>query len=175
MKIDAETDQLAAYVLKKFRDNKMRITTVESCTGGLIAALLTSIAGSSDVFERGFITYSNAAKTETVGVPQELISEFGAVSSQVAMAMAVGGFENSNAHVSLAITGIAGPDGGSKEKPVGLVYIAINGPQGLFVEELQFGDIGRDEVRSQATIAALEMLVAFGLDEDEEEFPSNIH
>lgn len=175
MNIDPELDQIAAYVLKKFRDNKMRITTVESCTGGLVAALLTSIAGSSDVFERGFVTYSNDAKTDLVGVPQELINEFGAVSSQVAMAMAAGALEHSNANVSLAITGIAGPDGGSKEKPVGLVYIAINGPEGLFVEELRFGDIGRDEVRSQAAIAGLEMLVAFGLDEDEDEFPSNVH
>lgn len=175
MKIDPELPEIAQYALVKLREANLKIATAESCTGGLISALLTSIAGSSDVFERGFVTYSNESKTEQLGVDEAVVNEFGAVSSQVAMAMAGGCLDNSNANISVAVTGIAGPDGGTDEKPVGLVYIAVAGPEGMFVEELKFGSIGRDEVRNQTAIAALEMIVAFGLPEDEDEEPANIH
>ncbi len=167
MKISEELVETARYVLGVFREKSAKITTAESCTGGMISALLTSIAGSSDVFDRGFVTYSNAAKHELIGVPELLLEEFGAVSAEVAMAMAQGALEKSNATVSVSITGIAGPGGGSEEKPVGLVFIAVAGPMGLFVEELRLGYIGRDEVRAQSAQAALEMLVAFGFDDED--------
>jgi nicotinamide-nucleotide amidase len=169
MMISEEMTATAAYVLDAFRQNEAKIVTAESCTGGLIAALLTSIAGSSDVFDRGFVTYSNEAKTEQIGVRADLIEDFGAVSAEVAMAMAQGALENSNATVAVSVTGIAGPGGGSAEKPVGLVFVAIAAPDGLFVEELSLGDQSRDEIRSQTALAALEMLVAFGLPDEENE------
>lgn len=172
LNINQELIETARYVLAAFRNNRQTIATAESCTGGLIAALLTAIPGSSDVFERGFVTYSNQAKTEQISVPEDLIAEFGAVSAEVAMAMAQGALENSNAGVSVAITGIAGPGGGSKEKPVGLVFVSIAGPQGLFVEELRLNDIGRDQIRAETAQAALEMLAAFGLEDDGEDDPS---
>jgi nicotinamide-nucleotide amidase len=169
MKIEPELVETARYVLRSFRDKNQRIATVESCTGGLISAVLTSVAGSSDVFDRGYVTYTNQAKTDLVGVPAELIEELGAVSAEVAMAMAQGGLDRSGANVVASVTGIAGPGGGSEEKPVGLVYVAIASPQGLYVEELRFGDIGRDAVRNQSAQAALEMLVAFGLEDEFED------
>ncbi|MFK7902701.1 MAG: CinA family protein [Nitratireductor sp.] len=175
MKIDPELNEISQYVLAKMNEAGLKVATAESCTGGLVSALLSSIAGSSSVFERGFVTYSNEAKCEQLGVDNELIDEFGAVSSQVAMAMAAGALDNSNANISVSITGIAGPDGGSEEKPVGLVYIAIAGPEGMFVEELKFGNLGRHEIRSQSAIAALEMLVAFGLSDDEEDEAGSVH
>lgn len=175
MKIDAELPDIANYVLVKMREAGLKVATAESCTGGLISALLTSISGSSDVFERGFVTYSNQAKTQQIGVDEEIIQEFGAVSSQTAMAMAAGCLDNSNADISAAVTGIAGPDGGTDEKPVGLVYIAVAGPEGMFVEELKFGNIGRNEVRNQSAIAALEMIVAFGLPDDEDDAEGSVH
>lgn len=167
MNSSEELIETARYVLGIFRENKARIATAESCTGGLISSLLTSIAGSSDVFDRAFVTYSNEAKQEMLGVPKELLTEHGAVSAEVAMAMAQGALENSNATICVSVTGIAGPDGGSDEKPVGLVFAAVAGPLGLFVEELRFGDIGRDAVRAETAQAALEMLVAFGFDDDD--------
>ena len=173
MKIDKELEETAKYVLNSFRSAKAKISTAESCTGGLISALLTSIPGSSDVFECGFVTYSNEAKTKMLSVPEDLLESEGAVSSQTAMAMALGALDNSNANATLAVTGIAGPDGGSEEKPVGLVYVAVASEEGVFVEELQFGDIGREEIRNQTAQAALEMLVAFTLDGDDEDLPEN--
>lgn len=169
MIISEEMTATAEYVLHAFRQHEAKIATAESCTGGLISALLTSIAGSSDVFDRGFVTYSNAAKTEQIGVRAELIEDFGAVSAEVAMAMAQGALENSNATVAVSVTGIAGPGGGSSEKPVGMVFVAIAGPDGLFVEELNLGNQSRDEIRAQTALAALEMLVAFGLPDEENE------
>ena len=168
MKITDEMVDTARYVLGVCREKGARISTAESCTGGLISALLTSFAGSSDVFDRGFVTYSNDAKKQMIGVPDLLLTEFGAVSAEVAMAMAQGALENSDATISVSVTGIAGPGGGSKEKPVGLVFIAIAGPLGLFVEELRLGDQDRDDIRAQTAQAALEMLVAFGFDDDED-------
>jgi nicotinamide-nucleotide amidase len=148
----------AAVLLERFRTAKLHIVTAESCTGGMVAARLTDIAGSSDVVERGFVTYSNEAKTEMLGVPSALISQYGAVSAQVARAMAEGALAYARADVSVAITGIAGPGGATPGKPVGLVYLAV-GRRGrdTKVERQQFsGD--RVEVREAATRRALELL-----------------
>ena len=114
----------AKQFLDGARAQGLRVVTAESCTGGLIAGLLTEIPGSSDVFDRGFVTYSNGAKTDMLGVGDSLIKKHGAVSKEVAEAMARGALKNSKADVAIAITGIAGPSGGTKQKPVGLVYIA---------------------------------------------------
>src|SRR5437016_13277303 len=116
---DPNLHQLATNVLDKAREEKLRIATAESCTGGLVAALLTEIAGASDVFERGFVVYSNTAKTEVLGVAAELIAAHGAVSEPAARAMAEGAIKNSNAQLSAAVTGIAGPDGGTPDKQIG--------------------------------------------------------
>ena len=115
---------LAAGLLERLRGEKMRLVTAESCTGGLVAGLLTEIAGSSDVLDRGFVTYSNAAKSDSIGVPALLIERHGAVSSEVARAMAAGALAHSDADVAVAITGVAGPGGGTPQKPVGLVHLA---------------------------------------------------
>ncbi len=136
----------------------MRIVTAESCTGGLIAGCLTGIAGSSAVFERGFVTYSNEAKTEILGVPTELIAQHGAVSEPVARAMAAGALENSRAELAIAVTGIAGPGGGSRKRPVGLVHFAAASADAgtIHVREVFAGD--RDEVRLATVRRALDML-----------------
>lgn len=115
----------AAVLLEQCRDRQVKLATAESCTGGLIAAVLTAIAGSSDVMERGFVAYSNAAKTELLGVPAELISEMGAVSEPVAARMADGGLQRSRAHIVVAVTGVAGPGGVGSGKPVGLVCFGL--------------------------------------------------
>jgi nicotinamide-nucleotide amidase len=120
----SQTDRLATDVLAACRAAGQRVATAESCTGGLIAAALTEIAGSSDVVDRGFVTYSNAAKTEMLGVPAALIEAHGAVSESVALAMAAGALAHSRAELCVSVTGIAGPGGGSAEKPVGLVWFA---------------------------------------------------
>ena len=112
----------AAEVIKVFKEKNRKLATVESCTGGLITAYLTGVSGSSEVVDRGFTTYSNEAKNELVGVPMELINCYGAVSDEVARSMAEGGLKNSRADVTISVTGIAGPGGGSPEKPVGLVH-----------------------------------------------------
>ena len=166
MQLDPELAEMAEHVLDGFRAEGLKIATAESCTGGLIAALLTSIAGSSDVFERGFVTYSNEAKAQAIGVDPELIREHGAVSAPVAVAMAIGALEHSLADASVSVTGIAGPGGGSAEKPVGLVFIAVANrlEEGAFVEEFRFGDTGRDEIRNETSKMALEMLLAYGVD-----------
>ena len=116
---------LARRVLDACFARKLKIATAESCTGGLIAGALTEIAGSSDVFERGFVTYSNEAKHDLLDVPDQLLAEHGAVSAEVAEAMALGALEHSRAHFALSVTGIAGPDGGSADKPVGLVHFGL--------------------------------------------------
>ena len=165
MQIDPSLSEMAAHVLDGFRAEGLKIATAESCTGGLIAALLTSIAGSSDVFERGYVTYSNEAKETAIGVDPELIREHGAVSAPVAVAMAMGALAHSNADASVAVTGIAGPGGGSAEKPVGLVFIAVANRQeeGAFVEEFRFGATSRDEIRNETSKMAFEMLLAYGI------------
>jgi len=146
-------------ILAAARAKGLRIATAESCTGGLIAALFTEIAGSSDVFERGFVTYSNQAKEDLLGVPGDLIGDHGAVSVQVAMAMADGALKHSLAQLAIAVTGIAGPGGGSAQKPVGLVYLATARAGGeTQAKELRLGDIGRGAVRLASVQTALEML-----------------
>ncbi|MDR3495095.1 MAG: CinA family protein [Ancalomicrobiaceae bacterium] len=149
----------AEALLARARSNGLKIATAESCTGGLVAALLTEIPGSSDVVERGFVTYSNAAKTEMLKVPADLIAAHGAVSGEVALAMALGAIDKSRADVAVAITGIAGPGGGSDLKPVGLVHFAATLKNGerLLVER-RFGDIGRSAVRLASVGEALTML-----------------
>lgn len=170
MRIDPELPVMAEMVLERFRAEDGKITSAESCTGGLIMALLTSIAGSSDVVERGFVTYSNEAKHELIGVSQESLDSVGAVSIEVAAQMAQGALERSNATASVAVTGIAGPDGGSKEKPVGLVFIAVASKfeEGAFAEEFRFGDLSRDEIRNETVKMAFEMLLAYGLQAEEQ-------
>ena len=149
----------ARTLLERARTEHIRIVTAESCTGGLIAGLLTEISGSSDVVERGFVTYSNEAKEELLGVPHHTLETYGAVSEPVARAMAQGALKHAHAERSIAVTGIAGPGGGSAQKPVGLVYIAVARPEGdVMVREHRFGDIGRDKVRLAAVEKALRLL-----------------
>jgi nicotinamide-nucleotide amidase len=149
----------AAALLKAYGQRGLKIATAESCTGGLVAALLTEIAGSSAVVERGFVTYSNEAKTELVGVPADLIAAHGAVSEPVARAMAEGALAHSRAHVAVAITGIAGPGGATAAKPVGLVHfgLARRGAPILHLER-RYGDLGREIVRRRAVEDALGLL-----------------
>jgi nicotinamide-nucleotide amidase len=137
----------------------IKIATAESCTGGLVAALLTEIAGSSAVVERGFVVYSNNAKQEMLGVPGDMIADYGAVSEPVARALAEGALIESRANLTVAITGIAGPGGGTGMKPVGLVHFAsARENRAIRHEEHRFGDIGRDAVRLEAVRVALRML-----------------
>lgn len=151
----------ARELLAAARRTNAHIVTAESCTGGLIVALLTEIPGSSDVIERGFVTYSNQAKQDLLGVPETLLREHGAVSEPVCRAMAQGALKNSRAEVSVAVTGIAGPGGGSADKPVGLVYIgAANLAGHVIVQEHRFGDIGRDRVRLGTVEKAIALLRA---------------
>lgn len=140
----AEADALLAELQR----HALLIVTAESCTGGLLAGLLTEVPGSSGMVERGFVTYSDAAKTDLLGVPEEMIARHGAVSAEVARAMAEGALAKTPAHIALSVTGIAGPSGGSPEKPVGLVYFGIAAEgENTRVHECRFGDIGRREVR----------------------------
>ncbi|MCJ2013273.1 CinA family protein [Methylobacterium sp. J-076] len=134
------------------------LATAESCTGGLVAALLTAVPGSSAAVERGYVTYSNAAKAEAIGVDPALIAARGAVSEPVARAMAEGARAASRADVAVAITGIAGPGGGSAEKPVGLVHLAVAGPGGTRHLERRYGDPGRAAIRRAAVADALGLL-----------------
>lgn len=154
----AELLSQAETLLAIARAGGVTIATAESCTGGLVAGLLTEIAGSSDVMERGFVTYSNDAKTDLLGVPPALIETHGAVSKQVAMAMAAGALVNSRADLVVAVTGIAGPGGGSLEKPVGLVHFAAGRGEEIIHRECRFGDIGREQVRLKAVETALALL-----------------
>jgi nicotinamide-nucleotide amidase len=154
-----QTTAAARRVLDACRARGWKLATAESCTGGLVVAALTEIAGSSDVVDRGFVTYSNAAKEMMVGVPRAIIEAHGAVSGQTAAAMAKGALDHSAADVSVAITGIAGPGGGSAEKPVGLVYFAAATRDGRLLQRLQrYGDIGRAEVRERSVLEALSLL-----------------
>ena len=137
----------------------LKIATAESCTGGLVAALLTEIAGSSDVFERGFVTYSNAAKQELLGVAEATLAAHGAVSEATAREMALGALARSRAQIAVSITGVAGPGGGSAGKPVGLVHFGCAGPNARLVAlERRFGDLGRREVRLLAANQALALV-----------------
>ncbi len=139
----------------------MKLATAESCTGGMVAAAVTDIAGSSNVFDRGFVTYSNCAKTEMLDVSADLIDSIGAVSREVAIAMAKGALDNSNADISVAVTGVAGPGGGSAEKPVGLVHFAVAQQGKATVHSVQkFGNLRRLEIRTKSVNHALSMVLA---------------
>jgi nicotinamide-nucleotide amidase len=158
--IDAALVGEAAALLEACRALRVKLVTAESCTGGLVAATLTAVPGSSDVFDRGFVTYSNEAKTAMLGVSAGLIEREGAVSEAVAMAMAQGALDHSQGDLAIAVTGIAGPDGGSAEKPVGLVYFAGASRDGRACRHRAlFGDIGRDAVRRESVARAF-LLVA---------------
>jgi nicotinamide-nucleotide amidase len=151
---------LAEAVLTACRAKGFMLATAESCTGGMVAAALTDIAGSSDVVERGFVTYSNAAKSALVGVPQELIAAHGAVSQEVAAAMAAGALQHAPVDLAVSITGIAGPGGGSAGKPVGLVWFGSGRRGGAIATEHHVFPGDRAQVRLAATRRALELLLA---------------
>ena len=154
-----DIDALARQVIETALVRGLMIATAESCTGGLIAGALTAVPGSSTVLERGFVTYSNAAKTGMLGVSADLIDRHGAVSEPVARAMAAGAVERSGAPVSVSVTGIAGPDGGSDDKPVGLVHFGAVGPAGLIHARHRFGDLGREGIRLESVRVALRLLL----------------
>lgn len=155
-----EIINLAQETLKQARKKSYHISTAESCTGGLIVAALTEIAGSSDVVDRGFITYTNTAKHEMLGVSPEILENHGAVSSETAIEMVKGAIKNSKSAIAVSVTGIAGPGGGSNHKPVGLVHMAVmklgNDP---IHEEHRFGNIGRNQIRVATVTAALKLLL----------------
>src|SRR5262245_6027864 len=156
---DPELSERARALLELCRSKKLTIAAAESCTGGLVAATLTEIPGSSDVFERGFVTYSNAAKAAMLGVPAATLERFGAVSRETAEAMANGALAHSPAALAVSVTGIAGPGGAVPGKPVGLVYLAAGSRSGQFTQqEHRFGDIGRAHVRRLSVLQALAML-----------------
>jgi len=154
-----DLEERSARLLALLRTRGLKVVTAESCTGGLVAGALTAIAGSSDVVDRGFVTYSNAAKSDMLGIPAELITKHGAVSEPVARAMAEGALSRSAAEISVAITGIAGPGGATDTKPVGLVHLAATrrGRPTLHLER-RYGDLGRSAVRDAAVLDALELI-----------------
>jgi len=157
--IDDELRAAAKRVLDLFRARGLKVATAESCTGGLVAATLTEIAGSSDVVDCGFVTYSNAAKQAMLGVPAATLKRHGALSGETAAAMAAGALKNSQADLAVAITGIAGPGGGTTEKPVGLVYLAAASRDGRrLARTRRYGKIGRRRVRQRSVAEALELL-----------------
>lgn len=157
-KADENADK-ARRVIEAYAALGLKIATAESCTGGMIAAALTDIAGSSAVFERGFVTYSNEAKIAMVGVDPASLMADGAVSEAVARQMAGGALRASNADVAISVTGIAGPGGGSATKPVGLVHFACASPRDDIHVEMRFGDLGRAAIRSASVCVGLDLLL----------------
>lgn len=155
-----ELENLAETLLTACRAKKLLLASAESCTGGMLGMVITSIPGSSDVYERGVVSYSDAAKTELLGVPVDLINRYGAVSDEVASAMARGMLEASAANVAISITGIAGP-GGSEFKPEGLVWMGLAAEGRLSTRQCSFVPFGRRSVRIAATKAALDWLLEF--------------
>jgi len=157
----ADVEDKAQAIIAAYREFGWMIATVESCTGGLIAGALTEIAGSSAVVDRGFVTYTNRAKMDLIGVTAKTLEGFGAVSKETALQMVHGALMRSDAQVAVAVTGIAGPGGGSAEKPVGLVHLALKTRSGTIDHrEMHYGDIGRDQVRLATVRTALDMLLA---------------
>jgi nicotinamide-nucleotide amidase len=151
----------AKTLLDELQRHALLVATAESCTGGLLAGLLTEIPGASGMVERGFVTYSNASKTDLLGVDAALIERHGAVSDEVARAMAEGALAHAPVHLAAAVTGIAGPDGGSMEKPVGLVYIAVaRRGEPTLVREFRFGNPGRQEIRLRSVKGAIDLMRA---------------
>lgn len=161
--LPAELIEAARRVLDANRAVGRRIAVAESCTGGLVCAALTELPGSSDVFDAGFVTYSNEAKSDLLRVSEDVIATFGAVSIATAWSMAQGAIDHSHADVAVAITGIAGPGGGSDRKPVGTVIFARaergGDPHDVVADKHEFGDLGRAGVRLQAALCALELLL----------------
>lgn len=155
--LSAETCSLAAAALEAARKSGRKIVTAESCTGGLIMGALTSVAGSSSVAERGYVVYSNDAKREALGVPDETIRTHGAVSEPTAAAMAQGALERSHAQIAISVTGIAGP-GASGPKPEGMVCFGVADERGVRTETVQYGALGRAEVREATVVHALKLL-----------------
>ncbi|HEY3694799.1 CinA family protein [Phenylobacterium sp.] len=154
-----EIETLARLLIDEARGRSLRVVTAESCTAGLVASAICAIPGASDIFDRGFITYSNRAKQEMLGVPGDLIADLGAVSEPVARMMAEGALENSNAHIAVAVTGVAGPGGGTPLKPVGTVHIATaRANQGLMHRSEFFEFETREEIQLAAVQAALQAL-----------------
>jgi nicotinamide-nucleotide amidase len=159
MMSDLDKQTAATALLDLCKAKKLMLATAESCTGGLVAGALTDIAGSSAVVDRGFVTYTNEAKAEMLGVPADTLARHGAVSRETAEAMAKGALAHSRADLAVAITGIAGPGGGSAAKPVGLVHFAAASRGGRLIHrERHYGDIGRAEVRGRSVLEALAML-----------------
>ena len=156
---DRNMIKAARDLLALSRARGLKIAAAESCTGGLLMATLTEIPGSSDVVDRGFVTYSNQSKQQLLGVPARVLEKHGAVSRQTAQAMARGALARSPAHLTVAITGVAGPGGGTKAKPIGLVHIAAAARRGRLIHRAcKFGDIGRVKVREKSVLQALKML-----------------
>lgn len=151
----------AEKIVELYIEKKLKLALAESCTGGLVAACITSISGASVIFDRGFVTYSNDAKQEMLGVPPLLLEQHGAVSAQCAEAMAQGAREKSKADIGLSITGVAGPGGGTPEKPVGLVYIGLSTAKETEAKRFLF-EGNRNEVRRQSIVKALAWLLATG-------------
>lgn len=160
MQMPVEIAKLANEVIAAFKANGLTIATAESCTGGLVAGALTSVAGSSDAVYGGFVTYANEAKIAMVGVPFGLLREFGAVSKEVATAMAEGAMNAAGTHIGVAITGIAGPGGGSDKKPVGLVYFAVaTGEETRNLKKSFDPNWSRDQIRQASVIEALKLVL----------------
>ncbi len=164
MLFPADITAKAEAVIEACRAQGLRVATAESCTGGLVAAALTEVAGSSDVFDRGFVTYSNEAKMETLSVSLDVLETFGAVSVAVAWALAHGALQKSHADIAIGVTGIAGPGGGSDMKPVGTVVFALarrgDDPEKAVAETMTFDpELGRTGIRLQAVRAALDLLM----------------
>jgi nicotinamide-nucleotide amidase len=155
---DIAIRSLAAELLGMSKERGFTVATVESCTGGLVCGALTGIAGSSSMVQGGLVTYANEAKTALAGVPVDLIARHGAVSEPVARAMAEGGRERLNATFAVSVTGVAGPGGGSVEKPIGLVHFACAGPGGTGHRERRYGEQSRDEIRRLSVLEALDLL-----------------
>jgi len=156
--IDDELRAKATKILDACRRRKLKLALAESCTGGLIGAALTEIPGSSDVVDRGYVTYSNEAKAAMLGVPTETLRQFGAVSAETVRAMAEGALAKSGADVTVAVTGIAGPGGGSADKPVGLVHFAAARRGKTLHKEIRFGELARGEVRRRSVLAAFDLV-----------------
>ncbi|MCX8997763.1 CinA family protein [Rhizobiaceae bacterium BDR2-2] len=156
----AEIEALAARIVTEFSARDVTVATAESCTGGLIAGALTEIAGSSSVVDRGFVTYSNEAKQQMIGVKAETLARVGAVSKETALEMAKGALRAAGTRLAVAVTGIAGPGGGSPEKPVGLVHIAAASTAGTVLHrEMRYGNLDREGIRLATVKTALELLL----------------
>jgi len=155
----ADIEDEARRIIAEFSARGMMVATAESCTGGLIAGALTEISGSSAVVDRGFVTYTNEAKMDLLGVKSTTLAAFGAVSKETALQMVQGALFRSRANLAVAVTGIAGPGGGSAEKPVGLVHLAARSREGAILHrEMRYGDIGRTDIRLATIRTAFELL-----------------